>query len=389
MPDALRARFLDEAPRAWADYLGWAARLSGTWSNDFFDLRVDPPVRLRSAAGVLKRRGRTGLLIESAHRPHAEGQREPEGEVRGANDRYAFELSRRGPDGRWRVRELKLLPPPNDPDYDRDDLRGEAARAVGGFGTGGYGLWLPAAVRRPGFAVLGARPGEDGVVRVEIDYPLDKTNQIHRTGWVEFDPAHDWQVIRYEFACGYANGGRNRIAGRHEYRPLAGRRVVTSHVTRIASADRTPAEEAESRMSYDLSDGGSADEAEFTLSAYGLPEPDGDPEAGLARSRLALDPADGELGEVPAGWYEVRYRVTNPTGGPVAVVGPPPGCGMRLTVPLPWAVPAGGSAVLTAELLVRDPGPFHYGFVAFAAEDRLRRLVLPVRGTVTRAERQG
>jgi hypothetical protein len=263
----LRHRFLTEASQRWQAYLRFACRLqvsttarNGRWRSE-----------LKQTDGATLR------LWESE---------DDECEVKGVNPSYSFTLRRANPKADWRLEQFQMREGINAP-RDREKMRDEVLHDVCNCLTL-WNLWLPSLVQDSDFKIKSVRPypEEKGEwVRVEFEYPKRweeypvKGGWRIPSGWMALDPEHDW-ILR-EFAVNYkaTRAGRERLVAYKKYDIREGtdrHPIITRTTFRLSGIDEDgkPLEkvgesqiQAVERAAVPLS--------EFTLSAFGLPEPPG------------------------------------------------------------------------------------------------------------------
>jgi hypothetical protein len=150
-----------------------------------------------------------------------------------------------------------------------------------------YNVHLPDLAKEPGFLlkrVSSVDADSNRLVRIEYDrVSHSMRNDPARGGWVLLDPALYWVVKQYEVKAVWPDG-QGTISATLEYKttdsgfPLA-TRVVRNH----KAESQTGPVDHEYVLDYDLNVQDKLPERDFTLSAFGLPEP-----AGATRSRLYL-----------------------------------------------------------------------------------------------------
>jgi hypothetical protein len=154
-----------------------------------------------------------------------------------------------------------------------------------------YGVKLADLRTRPGFTFTTAaseqRNGED-LVRLDFAYrPVDTKTQVpFRDGWVRVEPSRSWLMREFRFDGEWADG-KAVCRGEFDYAkgPTGQPIVKHSHeiTERIEAGKVVPLVEYE--LDYDFHEQEAVPPEEFTLAAFGLPEP-------TARRR-----------EVPTYWY--------------------------------------------------------------------------------------
>jgi hypothetical protein len=274
---ALAARFLRDAPPQWEEYARLAKRLQGSISFQLSQTLADMQAANRYD---LKRNGSSRLLQTSAERTR-EGKSDYQIlQVIGVNPRYAFSLKRKTPTSPWVVAgliDLKSNPIPSamDEAFNRYEEGTDDLVKIDNEP-------LAEAVRMPYFRVVRCREVSDGaeeLVEVAFDYPHEVgagEDSLVQGGTLVLDPRRFWCVRSYDVRMKAANA-----TGTMQFRVLEmGQADESLPVPRRAVLEKQ----------FVFSDGGTnrqqwqfeyelsvprhlpADE-EFTLAAFGLPEP--------------------------------------------------------------------------------------------------------------------
>ncbi len=273
---SLEERFQTEAPQAWDRYRERAKRLQGSVKITYLYLT---PVRKTDEQRLeLKQRGDCALLeMPGTNRPDTSRTEE----LYVINPHYAFHLTRQGAAEGWAI--AGLVPSP----------RGKTPfgifpnKTVEALTTYPYNFALSAGIGRaiprdPEFLLKRASSeNRDGraLVRVEFEYaaPKDQPKVPSVVGWALYDPKRYWSLVATE-----AHNSWTAIAGltttnavAYEYQnsqdgfPNTKRIVV--HGRKISTEGTF---DFEHTYELDLREA-DAPERDFTLSAFGLPEPKG------------------------------------------------------------------------------------------------------------------
>lgn len=206
----------------------------------------------------------------------AESGPEPDRAI-GLNTRYAFEL-RRSPGKGWTVvsfHDLASGPPPDL--FRHGGANDPVARMVSPYWLEGR-TWLPDVLARPGLKLRQVeRTAAGGEPRVVVRYEYDDPDRpgLAHAGTVTLDPERYWVVASYDHS-GTINGVTKRTVRTNQFdvRPdglpllREARGVVTSTLPAAAGKGR------EDTLTFSLTRE-VADPMEFTLTAFGLPEPPG------------------------------------------------------------------------------------------------------------------
>jgi hypothetical protein len=273
--DDLTQRFETEAPRAWARYRTFADRLQGSYTMEF---SRDGQLVNRMVTQV-KQNERSRLVIYQ-HEVNADAPRIAQsGIVAVHNPLYSFSLRRSGPTSPWAIvdindRRESELPNP---------IQDAANRNImGAVLTLAHAKSLEELLAQPAFRLLGvAESVHDGTPAVSLKFANvhelnDKPFFPVQGGTIVLDPSQSWCVRSAELDCLYANA-RARERVEHRYRPSAeGFPMPLSKTIARESVDETGqvmrgtlVNRFEFAVVQEL-----PDDSEFTLSAFGFPEPD-------------------------------------------------------------------------------------------------------------------
>ena len=269
----LDRRLREEGPRGWSQYLAFARRLQVTWQAARSGAPNSKALSIRTEC---KQGTSAAVRVQSNLEPATEA------EAIGANPLYTFTLKRRDSQRGWTLVKLKLSKQSKTPDKEQKEVQEDVRREVCNFLTL-FNLWLPDLLHDADFKVKSVRPvSAEGLdlVKVEFDYrkrpgnyPVRGALQI-TGGWMLLDPQHDWIMREYEV---YHFSPENSLIHR-QFRFKAGtdgHLLLTQVKTRIrgkeggATFDNSWETEVETLERADMP------VTEFTLSAFGLPEPRG------------------------------------------------------------------------------------------------------------------
>jgi hypothetical protein len=271
-------RFSKEAPEQWAKYRARASRLQGSWSYVVSSIVSPNQKRLRvKRYQELKQRNGCALYLEQKF---VEGEKEDGGAwLESVNPSYGFELHRSTPDGPWAVsqfgKDLWSQASINTPSWWVEEVT-----------TLPYRIWdmgpaLQVMVKEAGFTVKQVTPvSRDGrqFAGVEFAYqPADPSVIPLRGGWVLFDPDRYWVTRGFELQTDWSRAGSTSAKGTDEASleyveagdgfPILKQIVYTRQIP-------TRGNHTEFRYEYDLREA-DVPESDFTLSAFGFPEPVG------------------------------------------------------------------------------------------------------------------
>lgn len=268
--DALLGRFRSEAPPAWERYLEFANRLQGQITAH--DIIGGAPKHSRLID--IKQNARCALLQNQAL-----AGKDTKGEVKAVNAKYSFSLRRNTKDSSWSVTRVVTDKHGNEVDpFDKDVLW--AVRANMQALVKVRELTLPELVRSPTFRVLAVKPaGSEGeLVDIEFDnaHPVDPDQPDFSSvqgGMLTLAPKQSWTLRRATLRCKYLNGSGTGEIQAEPASPGSSfpvpRRVTTRLVTKT-DGGKSIAVMAEA--AYDVGEGDPPD-SEFTLTAFGFPEP--------------------------------------------------------------------------------------------------------------------
>jgi hypothetical protein len=191
--EALKQRFLKEAPLRWEEYARMSGELQGVLSVSYKGTLGDYQADARSE---FKTNGR-GKILKVSGKGSRGGKVENEAEeVFAFNPRYAFELRRKSPDSPWVV--TNYLERREDTDL------GKVARRIDGYlkavnlgvRLGPASESLAEVVRKPEFRIGGCRKVQtDGEELVEVAFTYSRKDgpyQQSLSGKLLFDPRRYW-----------------------------------------------------------------------------------------------------------------------------------------------------------------------------------------------------
>jgi len=262
--DALRARFLADAPR------GWAALHKSTW-----DLQGQVRDRSEYIAGYPDYKNELWVHTFKAskdnilHRRTGVQAAGSESYLRCINPDYVFQIERPTANAAWKMNYLGR---------DRAPMLGriETYAAVLFVSHSIEGQDLAWTIAQPGFQIKTLTDvSRDGESLVLLDFTATKSKKSNmqiRGGRVLLDPAHHWAVR--EFDLDLLLDGPARATGKVEYEGEVGGFPLLKHYVRDFKAEDAKEGLYHRRKlcDYELKPS-DAPGSEFRLSAYGLPEP--------------------------------------------------------------------------------------------------------------------
>jgi hypothetical protein len=196
------------------------------------------------------------------------------GSVWGENSQYKFRLYRRNETRPWVILDVTKF---DEPPENADKLKKEA---VGLLFFEPY-VGLPELYQSAGFELIDVSPEEgdnsDGLVRVTFRYaPKDPTKDWQRSGVVVLDPSRDWVIRRTELEEKRQVGNikvTGKYTGRIDYKENGDQHVIKAETRKKIWNNGTVVNEITMLGESELRPRKSIPESEFTLSAFGLPEP--------------------------------------------------------------------------------------------------------------------
>jgi hypothetical protein len=273
-------RFLHEAPQAWSELLQRRKVFERVQTGDMESTsgEREPFRHVSKARDIYKRNGNCFSYVSEGVRENKEY-----GIAWVVNGAYAFELKRTTANDKWMLNDLVVF-----------DRGGDASRLLRYRDLQTHDvdyelllvaqMPLPEMVKKPYFTVIGVRPlnGEsEQLVEVEFEYrhppdervPVFLNPVLFDRGKLFLAPHRSWVLSSYEIAGGASKwGGKSRTIVRHalegrETPILRTREEQGSWEGLGHSKQRVQLEQIEFLRPPSLED--------FTLSAFGLPEPVG------------------------------------------------------------------------------------------------------------------
>jgi hypothetical protein len=264
----LAKRLFKEAPRAWARYKDFYLTLEG---------KVRGEIRVRSREGKwqIKRVRASWKQFDSAVLDESETFEAGSwnGRVDGENSEYAFTLIRKSDSKPWVIQNVEKR------DGVSTEVWNSRKEECQYLSLTPLGPPLPFVFLSKGFRCVRVEPesmnGEE-LVRLTFTYVLRDASLL-KGGWVVLDPSQDWMIRRGEIEVGLGEKveGTAKWTLQYDYKegsnhhPLMTRSVVKG---KFWQKGRLVVEK-EYLHDLDMRERPSIPESEFTLSAYGLPEP--------------------------------------------------------------------------------------------------------------------
>lgn len=291
--ESLKQRFFQEAPRAWEEYGAYAQRLQGTAKRT---ITIDGKIHsIMHVEWKSNPRCKMALAQELL-------ARDPIGEVFVFNARYGFNLKRKNSDAPWILTELQV-----------------GASHVGPKGWDEFPALrlcinahlyeLPELIRLPNFRVVGVRTvQQDGLELCQIQFGSKQADGI-----LLLDPHRFW-VLRQSSIS--EKNSDQVITAKQEIElrnptakyPIPKHWLLSKEFSNGPNGGKSDARVVEEFDVKELS--APPDDSEFTLTAFGLPEPMGIPTP--AKSHAYLWIALAAVGAVTLAvlfrWMALRSR---------------------------------------------------------------------------------
>jgi len=259
--DALKARFLREAPQGWGRLRESEQRVVGLLHTESWALNdgkrnqewgVDRYARIQRNGDMLARISYFGMRTV----------------VLAANTRYSFKAERASDPAPYVLRYLKLGPlsttleEVESATHLRVLLR--ASRHL-------LGAELEDLIKEPGFVFKGISESSEGttpIVRVDFEYNSIKRDMHGRNCWMTFSPTENWVLQAAE----YSPRKDWRVSIHNEYRPNRNGRLSLYRVQRFNRFSEHKIDE-NYQYTFDELEDRAVPESAFMLTEFGLPEP--------------------------------------------------------------------------------------------------------------------
>ncbi|MBI3838366.1 MAG: hypothetical protein HY288_10600 [Planctomycetia bacterium] len=273
---SLRNRLQAEAPAGWAKLIQQAKRLECKVVDTRTWIGFQPPRAPQVTEHVIKFADHNALYHQTSF-----GNGSHDEFIVGINSDYSFRIERVRADRPWIVAYVG-----RDPSRVKAKFEGDAdalARICLQVGD----MWLPELMKARGFEikdVVAVDRGGSRFVNLDFRYsPSPESSSFIRGGSIVLDTANNWAIREYTLQT--VSGSRNEPGQMHvdvEYDSDAGGELVLKRVQERVPSE--PAREFHWLHEYETYQHRAIPDADFRLSAYGLPEL-GEP-PGLSRGRL-------------------------------------------------------------------------------------------------------
>jgi hypothetical protein len=278
----LKERVLAEVPAAYERYRTYAQKLQGKINDTSRWQKAGKRIEDRRYFTIKSNKNCVLLAYQSL------GASRFEGKVVAVNPEYAFQIKRSRPEADWLLVRVE-------PGGDGTSFEGESVRRlVEALVSEAYEVervpLLDLLTKGSEYKILGVTAvRRNGVDTVQIKF--DSSHPYTRLpfspvqgGTVFLDPSHDWHILEYNLKAEWADG-KGAITKSFVYRNADGAIAIPEKSRHITQNHSNPALGGETVTEYDLQEPSKLPpDEEFTLSAYGLPEPPG-------------------LGKKPTPWY--------------------------------------------------------------------------------------
>lgn len=259
-PAVAQKKFETEAPRGWEGFRNFYRTLQGSYSGETRDLTGETPTR--RGGGHFKQCD--GNTLE---------EREDRGVVWAKNSQYTFQLIRKSETTPWVIREISKR--------SADDLEKSKSQLypapVGLLLNSHPPMDFDGLVTNPHFHFQPLEvtlERENGNELVRVKFSCSAADIQLRGGWVLLDPNQDWVIRKGELDL--VNGETtSKTTQQTEFRAGSnGHPVPTKDFwSGIYKQGERVVGHVEVEDVYDLHEQKNVPESEFTLSAYGFPEP--------------------------------------------------------------------------------------------------------------------
>lgn len=270
----LRDRFVTEAPKRWQEYQIFIKSLQGSGRFDREDFIPRKGISNRRSFGYKQAADCALLMIQQ------ESEKNTRCEVFAVNSSYTFSLGRKEPQKPWVITGVSPLTSDNI----STELQALTARMNQQLSMGlmifNDRLLLPIALNTGELQIDGARTAlREGKSVVEVQFkhrPKDAANNPVRGGLIYLDPERYWVIEGYEVDAEFPNG-KSHFTGKNEYKPGSkGHPIPLKRSIRSKGITKDgPGVDFELRTTLDLFEGPIPPKSDFTLPAFGLPEPIG------------------------------------------------------------------------------------------------------------------
>jgi hypothetical protein len=267
--DTTVAEVRSKASEAWKRYRESAGTLQGK-SQDFAP--VDSSGKLERG---LTRRIRQLGAGRSSHTISGSGPNKKGEKAFVRNESYAFALGRDADDAPWVVNQFyeRQIDSPS------DELENTQFRHVVRFACLGLEIYhrtLPELFDDPTFTIISTEDRLDGLVRLKFRYDGKVPNFPVKQGWIDLDREHFFVIRECEAQAAWGDAsGTIHYFFDYDIEADGFPRITRSSLTESVRDDSGASWNNKYVTEFDLSRTIPVSKADFTLSAFGLPEPPG------------------------------------------------------------------------------------------------------------------
>ena len=265
----LARRFFKEAPQAWEQQLEFFLTGDGSNRGERRMRNADGKWAIQPARTYVKQY--KGNMLDEFENYEAGAWK---GTVRGENSQYIFRLARDSDTKPWVIVKVDKK------DEKSPDLWNSRKEFCGDLAIAPYTPSLPQVVQSKGFRCISVDPEPtNGEELVRLTFSFTPEGRIRlKGGWLVLDPSHYWVIRKGEIESdlGEQRDGKAKWTVESDYREGLNRHpipVKRAQKGKIWEKDRLISEQEFLYHSFDYRERVSIPENEFTLSAYGLPEP--------------------------------------------------------------------------------------------------------------------
>lgn len=279
-------RLFAEAPRRWEDYCRFARSLQVTKTGtSSVKNGKDQPTKSDFRVEYKQTKGAC-LVLRQTIEPEFQAT------VEGGNPSYLFELIRRSPDKGWVIKKLVVSGESTTFSDEQRKLQEEQLRTLCDcIKLGAHPL--PMIINDPDFKITGVKPQETDactLVRFDFEYPKPDNKDYPfrggmriKGGWMILDPEHDWILREYRIHDGLPEKFFDHVT--FQVREGTDRHPIVTHQKWEMVSIKNGGYENIGGSEWQQIEKWDVPLEEFTLSAFGLPEPPG---MNVQESRLHL-----------------------------------------------------------------------------------------------------
>ena len=278
---SIKEKFLKVAPGEWLVYEAFLRSLQG----DAKIITVREGTTVYSAIWTIRQNPQCRLVIRQREAYADRPADSTSGMVSAYNPSYAFTLRRERKENDWALKALGAAK--NDAAFQSLVTETDEASSFLGIFLRVGPTYLSGLVRQESFRLLDAKlVKHKGAEAVRIDFdnshPLDAKGEFVpiQEGTLVLDPIHHWVLLAAEVKMDFSNTKRNTLI-EINYRTKGMKIQIPQDATEELDGMNTETNKAfreKTRYEYDLHEPKSFPEyQEFTMSAFGLPEPMGMP----------------------------------------------------------------------------------------------------------------